>query len=482
MKFKSLSRRKLLRSGLAAGAGVAGVAALAGCGETQVVEVVKEVPVETVKEVVKEVPVEREKVVTKVVEKVVTVEAMMKAKHVELELWNASEEQLNPIWASVTNDFMAANANVTVKRSEIPFGDMQAKILTALAGGLKPDVVYSHPQLTAKMASSGALKPLDDLMRQDQTFDREDFNTGSIEANNFKGKAYVLPSVSAPLLNIYNRDLVEPLGMGDPWELQQSGEWTRDVYSEMITKMTTGEGDNRVFGGIEVYHALKIQYLWVWGEGGAIWDNPNDPVEFVGNSPEALAAWDWMTGQAIRGETPAPDYVKAFQGGTQGLFVSGKLGFYLTHRQYTYQIPEGFNGGVAPMYKHPNGDDQTRDAPEGLGIHASTEHEEEAWALLKYLTTVGIKSFIAGGVSAPTLKSHQNLPEFVSSIAPWDDIAIHKTAASQIKRSFHHPIPYGEINKLVQTNVERIILGEKEVKEGFDEIKPKIDDLLAEFR
>ena len=79
-KTKGLSRRRFINAAAAGGVGLAGVAVLAGCGETQVVEVVKEVPVETVKEVVKEVPVVEERVVTKevqkVVEKIVTVEAM----------------------------------------------------------------------------------------------------------------------------------------------------------------------------------------------------------------------------------------------------------------------------------------------------------------------------------------------------------------------------------------------------------------------
>jgi PII-like signaling protein len=77
---KGLTRRKIIRSGLVGGAGLAAVAALAGCGETQVVtetkiqEVIKEVPVEKVvtQIVEKEKVVEVEKVVTQRVEKVVT--------------------------------------------------------------------------------------------------------------------------------------------------------------------------------------------------------------------------------------------------------------------------------------------------------------------------------------------------------------------------------------------------------------------------
>ena len=70
----TLSRRRLLRLGLMGGVGIA---ALAGCGETQVVErevvtvVTQEVPVERIvtQVVEKQVPVEVEKVVIREVEK-----------------------------------------------------------------------------------------------------------------------------------------------------------------------------------------------------------------------------------------------------------------------------------------------------------------------------------------------------------------------------------------------------------------------------
>ena len=85
-KLSRLRRRDLLRIG-AVGAAGAATAALAGCGETQVVEVVKEVPVEKVKEVVKEVPVESEKIVTKIVERIVTVEVAPRLRSVTLTGW-----------------------------------------------------------------------------------------------------------------------------------------------------------------------------------------------------------------------------------------------------------------------------------------------------------------------------------------------------------------------------------------------------------
>src|SRR3990172_8074027 len=64
-----LTRRRLLKGALAGGIVAVGAVALAGCGEAQIVEVVKEVPVEKIVQTTKEVPVEKIRIETVVVEK-----------------------------------------------------------------------------------------------------------------------------------------------------------------------------------------------------------------------------------------------------------------------------------------------------------------------------------------------------------------------------------------------------------------------------
>src|SRR3990172_10654349 len=90
--IRPITRRKLVRIGILGGAGLAAAAALAGCGEAQIVE--KEV----VKVVTQEVPVEKivtqivekekivEKVVTQIVEKEKIVEKLVTAAPVKPKL------------------------------------------------------------------------------------------------------------------------------------------------------------------------------------------------------------------------------------------------------------------------------------------------------------------------------------------------------------------------------------------------------------
>jgi len=103
-----ISRRSLLRSGAVASVTALGLAALAGCGEAQVVEVVKEVPVEKLVEVTKEVPVE--KIVTQIVEKIVTVEAAApKMRSVNLTGWTFAHL---PRWHKANGDLFEAKTGV----------------------------------------------------------------------------------------------------------------------------------------------------------------------------------------------------------------------------------------------------------------------------------------------------------------------------------------------------------------------------------
>ncbi len=124
-KSRGMRRRDILRIG-ALGVSGAAAAALAGCGETQIVErevvkvVTQEVPVEKVvtqivekeRVIEKEVAVEVEKVVTQIVERIVTQEAPPQLKRVDLtllynqfgtpEMWRAvfkKLEQEKPIWS-----------------------------------------------------------------------------------------------------------------------------------------------------------------------------------------------------------------------------------------------------------------------------------------------------------------------------------------------------------------------------------------------
>lgn len=468
MKLKSFSRRNFLRAGAVAGVGVVGLAALAGCGE-------EEAPA---------TQATAAPAATKAAEPAATAMAEKpKPAQIELEWWHQALIQMDDALKLIVKDYMGLNPHVTLTLNQFPFADFAAKLLTSLAGGVAPDVNYVHPQFVVQMAANGVIEPLDEYMKADAGFARDDFHSGSLEAMSYKGKAYTVPMFHGPWLYIYYKPLLEKAGLELPWDLHQKGEWTIDAYQNMIETLSTGEGDERVWGGTEVPAALKLQYLWIWGFGGKVWDNRgafDDPNEFVANSPEGVAGMSWAVDQVKGDLVPSRSYSKTFQGGNQGLFVSGRIGIYQSHRSFTTRIPADTPAGVAPMFKMPNGDDQSRDAPEGIGMHSATPDKDAAWDLVSYVGMEGVNHVIAAGVTAPTRKSQMSGEVFRNSIVAWDNIEVHIAASKQLKEQFFQPVAYGEINKIFQANYDEAVLGRKTVQEFLDDVKVEADRLLHE--
>ncbi len=454
--MSKLTRRYFLRAG-ATVAAVPALAALAGCGEEEAAA--PAAPAATAAPVA-----------TAAAEK-------PKAEKVSLEVWHQLIEISEPAWAKIFEAYQAANPNVTIVPAAVPHSDAQAKILTALAGGTEPDLVYVHPETNATLAEKGALAALEPFIKADKSFDFDDFFEGTVGFYQWKGVTYALPQYSGPLILVYNRDLVEPLGLGDPWEMYQKGEWTLDAYWKMAEAGTTGEGENKIYGIREVPGALKIFCCWIWGFGGKVW---NDAItETLMAEPKAIEAWEYMASEVHAGFTPSREFAKSAAGGVEGIFLGGRMVIYMASRWTTTKIPEDFNAGTVPMFSFPYGE-FNRDGPNALGIFGKSKKQDQAWDLLNYITTKGVEELIAVGFTAPTLKSLSNSEVWLNSVMPWDNAEVHKLAAEQVKGMVHPP-RYSEINKdHVLAAWDEVVLGNKDAKDVFSGIKPHIDKILQE--
>jgi ABC-type glycerol-3-phosphate transport system substrate-binding protein len=245
-----------------------------------------------------------------------------------------------------------------------------------------------------------------------------------------------------------------------------------------------GEGQDRIFADRETPRILKIFYLWNWGTGGKIWNSDptvggDDPTETLMHEPAALKGWDWMLDH-VKEERHASGATAESFGGAEGMFISGKLLFYLASRWTTTRIPHDFRAGTVPMYKHPNGDDTSRNGCNALSIHSKSPNKDEAWEVLKYWTSTVERDMVAVGYSAPWLKSTMQSPLWANSIVKWDNVEVHNANLLQDRKPFYHPPGYEEINALTRKAYDLAALGEKTSKEAFTEAKPKIDQVLVD--
>ncbi len=461
-RSEQFSRRGLLRSSLILGAGTVAVVALAGCGEEEEV-----------------VPATAATTAAPAAVATTAAAAAAQKTAVTLVLWAADNgEDYKPAFEQTLKDYSVKAPHVTINATLIPFADIELKQIASLAAGDAPDLGYSHSQLAATFALKGVLQPLDDFMKNDSDFDRADFLDGPLEALSFRGKNYGMPQYSGPIIFVYNKEITDGLGLGDPWELFKQGEWTIDKYDEIVRAGTSGSGADKVYGANEMPKTLKLMYLWLWGRDNTVW---NDTVtESLMAEDSAVEAWEWMAAH-IKDETWAAGAgLKSFAGGAEGMFKSNKLVIYQAARWVTTNIPNDFPAATAPMYKMPNGDDTDRDGTDGIAMHAKTKYPEESWQVIKHFGTDFQELLLAAGYTSPWTRSGLTSDAWKNSIVPWDNIEAHNAAAEQVRRGFYQPPGYNEINKLVIKAYEETILEQKSAKQAFTDIKSEVDSILQE--
>ena len=263
MKKSEFSRRKVLRAlALTGGVGI-GAAVLAGCGETQIVEIVKEVPVEKVKEVVKEVPVVEERVVVKekvvVQEKVITkiVEAMPKAKSAKISLWMQQwDDGVNAMQSGI-DSFEAKNPNYKIEMTPIGYSDLLAKFYPAITTETAGEIVYTYTDWWYPIDVTKVLHPITPNLRSRSEL-RGIFFPAALDAVwSSDGEAYIIPLICGMGGPIFLTDVkaAEEAGI-DVATVSDSWQNLEEAFSKSLVK----DGDRITRAGFQIHIARVSQW------------------------------------------------------------------------------------------------------------------------------------------------------------------------------------------------------------------------------
>ncbi|MEM9006057.1 MAG: sugar ABC transporter substrate-binding protein [Cyanobacteria bacterium P01_F01_bin.86] len=132
----------------------------------------------------------------------------------EVEFWTM---QLQPEFTDYFNtliaDFEAENPDIQVRWVDVPWADMQSKILTAVAAGTAPDVVNLNPDFASQLASKQAWLPLDDRISPEAkaTYLNKIWN-----ASTLNGDSFGIPWYLTTRIALYNQDLFTAAEVAEP--------------------------------------------------------------------------------------------------------------------------------------------------------------------------------------------------------------------------------------------------------------------------
>lgn len=311
--------------------------------------------------------------------------------------WEASPLETKAVEDGIAA-FEAQYPNITVNYTPgLAGAEYNAKLLSSAAAGAMPDVMFVAASSYTEFATKGVLLELTDKF--DENYKLDDFIDSSKEIMDINGKVYGISSCTVSPIIFYNKDVFDAAGVPYP-SSDPATAWTIDEFREVAKQLTTDD----IYGvyGLEVVaNVLNAQIL---SNGGAVYNE--DYTESALNSPEVKEVLETI--KAIRvedGSAPDSATLEAVGMSASQMLQTGKVAMLCDGSWALQELAaSGMNIGIAPMPSY--GEVLTTGQAHLHAIAADTEHPEEAWQFLQFLSGMDYQgALVATGLWMPNRHS-----------------------------------------------------------------------------
>lgn len=309
------------------------------------------------------------------------------------------EEYMN----QVIEAFEAENPCIDVVREPNIEAEQNTKRLTWLSAGTSPDLMAYPPEWAALYMESSDGQAYIDLTQYVESEDGIEVGTdvyeGIYEQGLYDGKLVALPKDYSTSAFYINTALFDAAGIPYPEE-----GWTWDDALDIALQLTLDangnnaaspdfDPENVVQWGVDIiadgwWRGFQ-SYLQAWGTLTISEDGTT--TTGILNSEAAVEALEWYRELVfVHHVAPSLTIIGGVEGGRTQMFQDGKIAMGMTFHgpwwQDVLNDTPNLEWQVAPVPAGPGGHSSVL-MWLGWGISGQSEHPDEAWKLLKWLTT-----------------------------------------------------------------------------------------------
>ncbi|WP_418665932.1 ABC transporter substrate-binding protein [Allofournierella sp.] len=257
--------------------------------------------------------------------------------------------------------------------------DYSSKLVVQMASGNAPDVVGVAIEGTRMMVGKEVLIPLNDYLQNDPDGEEmlQDITKTAWDAFTVEGSIYEVPKDSNIVVMFYNKKMFADAGIPEP-----DPDWTWDDFVSIAQKLTTGEGESKVWGYM-VRDNITTGYLPFLTTNGTNLLNPELTASNL-NDPKVQESFQFIY-DLVHKYRVAP--VPEAKTDIINLFAAGRVAMIPTGM---FAIPtfkeNGFTDyAIAPLPKKES--HSASFGVGGLGIVNSCKEKDLAWELVKELSS-----------------------------------------------------------------------------------------------
>jgi multiple sugar transport system substrate-binding protein len=342
------------------------------------------------------------------------------------------------------------------------------------AGGGEIDVMGGDVIWPAQFAAQGWIVDFSDRMTESE---QSKYLSGPIESLTYDGKIWGVPWYTDAGMLYYRRDLLEQVGISAPPKT-----WPELQEMALQVSQETGTKYGFAFQGAEYEGGVCNGCEYIWTHGGNVLD-PDDPSRVLVGSPEAIAGL--QTERSMIDDGVAPEAVAIYkEDESDGLFLNGDAVF---HRgwPYVYAVlgdpaeskvrPEQVGVSELPSADGEPGNGTVGDQP--LYINAASEHQDQAWEFISWLSAPEQQKFRAiEGSYLPTRLKLYDDPEIR------DSVPIVALAKEALRNSRPRPVSpyYSDMSLEIAEQFHASLNGEVSPEQAARTLQTQLKQMIQE--
>ncbi len=370
-----------------------------------------------------------------------------------------------PYFEKAATEFEAANPGTDIQIEVVPWDVLQQKLTTDISGSANADLAIIGTRWLIDYVSEGVAAPLDSYITPDF---KARFIDTFLSPSVMDGATYGLPIAASARAMYYNKTLFEQAGIAEPPK-----NW--DEVAAAAEKIKALGGDSYGFGlqGKEIETDVYFYYAF-WSQGGNLIDA--DGTSGL-DSEAAYKAAEIYKSLIDKGLTE-PGVTSLNREDVQNLFKQGRVGMMITAPFLSNQIKEeapDLQYGVTAIPAGPTGDRGTYGVTDSIILFENSQNKETAWKFLDYIFTTDKRvEFDENEGFLPVNAEEAKMPMFAEN-------ADLKAFAELLPDARFAPVIAGweEIASVTSNALQRIYLGEGEIKAELDAAAAEIDGIIA---
>ena len=377
--------------------------------------------------------------------------------------------------------FMSQNPDITVDYNPIPHDQYTSKILTMMLADTAPDVLFCFAFDYRSFIEGGRLLDITD--RFNESYSIDDYIDSSAAIMNVGNNVYGISSCTVSPVLYYNKAIFDAAGLPYP-PSDPAKAWTWDEFRDIAKQLTIVEGGKTTQYGV---YGLENSYMFsalIMSNGGSYWNDNNNITATTINSPEtaevmqAIRDLRVVDGSSFLAAQIDPDvFISA-----ANMLQTGKIAMLIDGSWALQELASlDFEVGVGALPKFK--DALTHGQAHLHVAWAGTEHPEEAWKLINFLSG---DDYLLQNVRAGLWMPHKKEYYTEEGIAKWYNPDVHPEGFTDLAPYFVNALvePTAinanlKVNDIFNEEMAKFLTGDEDIDTVLAAIEERANAELA---